>query len=132
MRVVLDTNVCLSAILFGGTPEAILGGVRDGLCEMLLTQALLDEVLGVLGRKFDFTTPQLVDTERELRSLATWITPTSHLQIIAADPDDDRILECAADGDADVVVSGDRHLLGLRVFRGTPIISPAEFAEGYL
>jgi len=132
MRVVLDTNVYLSAILFGGTPERVLDGARAGACDLLLSQAILDEVVGVLRRKFAFTGRQLADVERELRLRTAWVVTSSRLRVVPDDADDDRVLECALDGGADVVVSGDRHLLGLGQFRGVPILSPAEFTQRYL
>ena len=126
-RVVLDTNVVISALLFGGTPGAILQLVTEGALTLITSPALLNELERVLVAKFDYshTAADLITTE--LRSMGELVVPNLTLRVIGEDPSDDRILECAVSARADAVISGDRHLLSLKTFRGIPILPPQAF-----
>lgn len=125
---VLDTNVLISAIIFGRGPRTILEMVIAGKIRCVLSFAILDELRDVLQRpKFAFTPEQAVTVVEELGGLCEILNPTRRLRTIKADPDDNRILECAVQAQADAIVSGDAHLLKLKQFRGIPIMSPANF-----
>ena len=126
-RVVLDTNVVISALLFGGIPGAILQLVTEGALTLITSPALLNELERVLVAKFDYshTAADLITTE--LRSMGELVVPNLTLRVIGEDPSDDRILECAVSARADAVISGDRHLLSLKTFRGIPILPPQAF-----
>jgi putative PIN family toxin of toxin-antitoxin system len=120
-RVVADTNVLVSAIQFGGKPKQLLDLAVDGHIGLAISEAIFEETLRVLRDKFDRTPEELTETDKQLRVLARIVTPTESLNVIDADPSDDRILECAVAADAEVIVSGDKHLLDLGSFRGIPI-----------
>ena len=107
MRVVADTNILVSALQFGGKPKQLLDLAASSHIDLVLSEAILAEALRVFRDKFD-------------RS-SEWLTE--------ADPSDDRILECAAAGRADVIMSGDVHLLRLGNFRGVPIQRVAAFLD---
>ncbi len=62
-----------------------------------------------------------------LRGSGRWVDPSAELDVVAADPDDNRVLEAAIEGNAEFIVTGDRHLLELREYEGTRIVSPVEF-----
>jgi uncharacterized protein len=126
-RVVADTNVLVSAIQFGGKPQQLLDLAVDGHIDLALSEAILDETLRVLRDKFHRTSDDLRESDRQLRVVGRIVTPTERINAIDADPSDDRILECAVAADADVIVSGDTHLLALRTFRGIPIQRVNEF-----
>jgi predicted nucleic acid-binding protein len=83
--------------------------------------------LRVFRDKFERAPEWLAETNRQLRVVARLVEPTDHIQAIEADPTDDRILECAVAAGAEVIVSGDSHLLSLGSFRGIPIQRVAEF-----
>jgi hypothetical protein len=85
--------------------------------------------MGVLGSKFGWNARQLQDVEKELRALGSVVQTKSRLKVIREDDADNRVLECAVDGQADLVVTGDRHLAALGSFAGIRIISPKAFAE---
>lgn len=131
MRVVSDTNVLVSSTLFQGSKaDAVLDVIeREGV--LLLSRAMRDELWAVLARqKFDrFVT---VDVRREflarLDRLAKIVEPTERISV-CRDPDDDRVLEAAVAGEADVIVTGDRDLLVLDPFRGIRIVTPRGFLE---
>lgn len=130
MRVVLDTNVYLSALLFGGPPEEILVLARAGAVTLIVSPAILDEVSAVLPRKFDWTTAQASRARREFSGLAELVIPRQTISAIREDEPDNRILKCAVAGRAEVIVTGDlRHLRPLETFRGIRIVTPREFLE---
>jgi putative PIN family toxin of toxin-antitoxin system len=132
-KVVADANVYISAILFGGKPSEVRNLARQRKIELLLSEAILDQIARVLKRKFDWPDWQISETIEELRTSATLITPKETLKVIKEKESDNRILECAVEGKAQYIVSGDeRHLLPLKEYQGIKILSPAEFFENFL
>jgi putative PIN family toxin of toxin-antitoxin system len=130
-RVVVDSNVLVSALQFGGKPMALLTLAEDGQIDLAISEAIPDETLGVLKVKFQNTPEQLADREAYVRAITSIVAPSETVAVIQADPTDDRILECAIAADAEVIVSGDRHLLALGNFRGIGIQRPADFLAGF-
>jgi uncharacterized protein len=126
-RVVADTNVLVSALQFGGKPKQLLDLAVDGYVDIALSEAILDETLRVLRDKFDRTPEELLENDKQLRVVGRIVSPTESISTIADDPSNDRILECAVEADAEVIVSGDKHLLALGSFRGIPIQRVNEF-----
>lgn len=130
-RVVADTNVLVSAIQFGGKPKQLLDLAVDGYVDLAISEAILEETLRVLRHKFHRTPEELRETDKHLRVLGCIVTPSESINVIDADPSDDRILECAVAADAEVIVSGDQHLLVLGSFRGIPIQPVGEFLAAF-
>lgn len=131
MRVVLDTNVLLSAFVFpGGAPEAVYRLALEGRIELLTSPALLAEFARVLTEKFGRDDHAVREAVEQVSSVATVVRPVERLEVIREDPDDDRVLEAAVEGNAETIVSGDRHLLQLEPWRGIKIVSPAAFVGG--
>lgn len=126
-RVVADTNVLVSALQFGGKPKQLLDLAIEGQVDRAVSEAIIAETLRVLRDKFERAPEWLAEADRQLRVIIRLVHPTEVIQAIEADPADDRILECAIAADAEVIVSGDSHLLGLGVFRGIPIRRVAAF-----
>lgn len=126
-RVVLDTNVLVSALLFGGIPGEVLGLAIKGHIHPVTSSALVAELHNVLLSKFRFppSVAELIITE--WKALSLLVEPTLRLSVIPEDPSDNRVLECALTVHAEAIVSGDKHLLTLKVFRGIPILSPQAF-----
>ena len=130
IKVVADTNVYISAILFGGKPEQIRGLAREGKIELLISGIILAEIAGVLKRKFLWSDWQISQVIEDIRAYSTLVTPVSTLQIIEGDEPDNRVLECALEGKAQYIVSGDEHhLQPLEEFQGIRILSPAQFLD---
>jgi putative PIN family toxin of toxin-antitoxin system len=135
MRVVLDANVFVSSILSAtGTPARILDAWRDERFQLLMSDAILNEI----GRVLRY--PKIVarhgwteaEIDRFLHTLASLSinTPGSlTLNVITGDPSDNRYLECAVEGLADFIVSGDRDLLALKSYEGIAIVQPSAFLE---
>lgn len=136
MRVVLDTNTLISAVISpGGPPRRLLDGARAQVFELCSSATLLAELLDVLARgKFAARLAQAGLTPQgivgELHRLSILATPQSVPRIVAHDADDDHVLACALAGQADLIVSGDRHLLGLGGhYQGIPIVTAAQAVE---
>ena len=130
MRVVADTNVLISALLFGGLPEQILLAGLRGDIQLLTSIPLLEEFENVLTKKFRLEPRFVKDSGNLVRHVAEQVEVTSHLKVIEEPERDNRVLECAVDGKADFVISGDtKHILPLREYEGIKILSPSDFIK---
>jgi len=133
VKVVLDTNVFISGVFFGGPPRKILEAWRDDKIQLLLSPAILEEYQRVLG-DLSVTFPGM-EVEALLEFLilhSEIVVPLPLHPVIHADPSDNKFLECAVSGKATCIVSGDKHLLRLVKFREIPILKPREYLEEYL
>lgn len=129
MRVVFDTNILVSALVFpGGQGEAALRRIVDERDELVVSKPILDELLGVLARKFSRDAEELARVAVFLGEIAIVARSGSRLKVLKDDPDN-RVLECAVAGRATVVVTGDRALLTLGEFRGVRVISLRDYLE---
>ena len=129
MKVVFDTNILVSALVFpGGRGEAALTRILNEQDELLLSKPILDELLGVLARKFSRDGEELARIAVFLSDLATTLQPRQTLRVMKDDPDN-RILECAVAGRADCIVTGDRVLLELREFHGVRVVSLSDYLD---
>jgi len=126
VRVLLDTNVLVSAILFGGVPRELLRGVIDGRLTLVTNRHLLDELEDILEGKFAFTRAAAVETRAELEVLAELAEPVE-VPRICRDPDDDQVLAAAVAGEAEAIVTGDRDLLVLEWHSEIEVLTPASF-----
>lgn len=129
MRIVIDTNVLISGLLWRGAPHALVERVRDGTLTMISSPALLGELTEVVTRsKFHHilersaTNPDQILAE--IRQLAELIDPPPLPEPICRDPDDDDVLALAIAAEADLIVSGDDDLLTLGQHAGIPILNP--------
>lgn len=128
MRVVADTNTVVSGLLWRGAPRKVLDATRKGRIELFTSVGLLAELEAVLGReKFAkrLSLAQIAPHQLVLgyAALAVPITPLTIAAVILDDPDDDAVLACALAAQADVIVSGDRHLLSLKTYEGIDILT---------
>ena len=130
MRVVLDTNILISAFIFpGGPPEAVYRAVLDGRVELVTSPPLLAELGRVLVDKFGWEPSLGAEAVSQVARIAIVVRPEERVEVVVDDPDDDRVLEAAAAGRADVIVSGDRHLLRMRSWNGIRIEKAAAFLK---
>ncbi|MBI5675866.1 MAG: putative toxin-antitoxin system toxin component, PIN family [Nitrospirae bacterium] len=134
-RVVLDTNVTISAFFWGGHPRTIYNLIQDRNLIMLISKDIENEFIRVMGySKFAVSSKEILPFIRNLRSSAEFTKTSSKISAITADPTDNIFLECAVDGRADYIISGDRHLLDLGTYNGIAILKAKDFLikEGYL
>ena len=126
--VVFDTNVLISAILSSrGPPFRCLALAKTGAIQSVRCREILDEFAEKLFVKFGYSQEQSRAAANEIENLSAIVT-ISHTLKIVADPDNDKVLECAVVGKATHIVSGDkRHLLPLGTYEGIRIVSTAEF-----
>lgn len=129
MRVVFDTNIYVSAfVIQRGLAEKAMLRVIEGEDALLISKDILDELLSTLARKFSRDTDELSRVAVVLTEMAETIKTESHLKVFKDDPDN-RILECAADGRADLIVTGDKDMLQLKDYKGIKIISLRSYLE---
>ena len=128
MRVVLDTNVVVSGLNFPGNERLVLElGLRKRF-GLYLSAFILEEVQGVLGRKFSWDEDRLSDALRTLEGAVTIIEPRRVPNVTEANEADNRILECAVQAFADYLITGDRrHLLPLEEHGGVRILNASRF-----
>src|SRR5438874_10527445 len=126
--VVFDTNILFSAIGWRGRPYECLERARSGSVAGITCQELLDELADKLRTKLVFTDEQVTETLADLLGFLALVAIPNTLRVIGADPDDDKVLECAVVGRAAYIVSGDRrHVLPLGSYQGIAIVSVADF-----
>jgi len=129
LRVVFDTNVLVSALVFpGGRGDDALQRIVEEHDELLVSRAIVDELLGVLARKFARDAEELARVAVFLAEIATTVKPGRRLKVLE-DEADNRILECAVAGRARAIVTGDRALLALGEHAGVRILSLREYLE---
>ncbi|MCK9274574.1 MAG: putative toxin-antitoxin system toxin component, PIN family [Syntrophales bacterium] len=129
IRVVLDTNVLVSSILFGGTLGDIPDGWKNRLCTPLFSQASFAEFRSVLTYPKFSLTPEEIESiiVDEVLPFCEVVEGVEEIHGVCRDPDDDKFLACAATVEADCIVTGDRDLLDLGTFKNVPIITVSEF-----
>jgi hypothetical protein len=136
VRVVLDTNVVASALLWGGTPERLIELAGEGSLELFTSESLLAELAGILGRaKFaqklrqkNLSAAEIVARYREIAEIVE-AAPIEETAL--RDPDDAAVLACALAARADAIVSGDDDLHALGNYQGIPILSPAQCVQRF-
>lgn len=131
MRLLLDTNVVVSALLWGGTPYRLLQLAVEGEVELFTSPVLAAELGEILARPHlaaklieQGTTADAVMTLYQ--EFARAVSPLFVPRVVPNDPDDDHVIACALAAQADIIVSGDKHLLGLREYQGMPIVTAAQ------
>ena len=130
MRVVLDTNVYISAILFGGNCEEILRLAVSGSFNIVISKDILTEIGSILKEKFRWSKKQVVEAISYIKDISTVIKPDVALSVVKKDPSDNKIIECAVASNAAYIVTGDKkHLLPLKKFNNIKILNPAEFLK---
>ncbi|MBI4402836.1 MAG: putative toxin-antitoxin system toxin component, PIN family [Deltaproteobacteria bacterium] len=134
MRAVLDTNVIVSGLLFGGLPLKILLAAINGEFTFVTSQPLIEELETVLtSKKFGLTLREIEDATQSLVEAAEIVYPEEHVTVIKRCVADNFVLGCALAGNCDAIVTGDKQdLLRLGSFHGIPILSPRSFVSEWL
>jgi uncharacterized protein len=126
---VADTNIYVSAVMFGGLPGSLLDLGLLRAFALVISPPLLDELDDKLCVKFSVSPRDAAAIRATLESAADLIDPDLVLDVVKEDPDDNRVLECAVAGGANYIVSGERHLLRLKAHAGIPILTARQFLD---
>ena len=127
LKFTLDTNTLVSATIARGNEFELLRLAKEGKIKIILSLPIIEEFKEVISReKFGFSTRQVEQVTKLLFDVCEIVIPLVHLNVIKDDPDDNKIIECAASGDVDYIVSGDKHLLNIQRYNKIPIIRTRE------
>lgn len=126
-RVVLDTNVYLSGIIFGGNPKHILDLILDRKITAFTSPAILLEISQKLQEKFGWSKNQILTTVKTLAKTVTVVSPQRKLNVVKSDKTDNKIIEAAVEAEADYIITGDKHLLQIRKYQNIKIVFPSSF-----
>jgi putative PIN family toxin of toxin-antitoxin system len=129
--VVIDSNVYVSALVFGGTPALTVQLATAGAFQLIVSKNIQAEVEETLTRKFRWDADHLAQVAAELWRDAQFVNPTQPVKA-SRDPDDDHVLACAVEAHAQVILTGDGDLLSLHPFRDILILTPTQFLEAKL
>lgn len=129
-KAVLDTNVLVSALIWDkGKPNRLLHKCLRGEITLIVSQETLKELETILlrERKFDQTREDIDEYLALLSNHSTHVTPKTNISAVEADPSDNKFIECALEGKADYIVSGDKHLLNIKEYKGVKILDCTRF-----
>jgi putative PIN family toxin of toxin-antitoxin system len=129
-RVVIDTNVFISGLNFAGKPSEILELFIKGNIEVFISPFILSEIERILKERFEWSEGNIHRVLNRIKRQTILVHPKLKVTVIKDNHDDNRILECAIEGTVQYLISGDRkHLLPLKEYQGTKIISPSDFLK---
>ena len=131
-RVVLDTNIYVSATFWTGRPYIIVQKAIKQDIAVFVSDEIIQELRKVLARDFSLSKSEIEEIVNAILLFTHMLKPKKNVSAIKDDPEDDRILECALACNADCIVTQDNHLLKLKEFQNIAILTPQEFAEKYL
>ena len=127
MKIVVDTNIYISAIFWGGKPRQVVDLGRAGEILIFTSSAIEREIAEKLSNKFKLKEDEVRNI---LLDFSTFTIPTVvslHIEAVPEDPEDNKFIECALVCKADHIVSGDRHLLSLKEYAGIKILKATQF-----
>jgi len=127
IKAVFDTNILFSATGWRGSPYQCLKLMREKKAALLLCREILDEYQEKLQTKLGMTSEQASRTVAEILACSVIVEIKNELHVVLDDPDDDMVVECAVEGKAAYIVSGDRHLLELKEYEGIVVVRANEF-----
>lgn len=131
-KVVFDTNIYISAIIFGGNPRTCLELARSRKIELFVSREILVELADKLRSKFFWEEEDIRDVIEGIMVFATLVSPREKVTIIHDDISDNIILACAKEAKAQIIISGDKkHLLSLEKFEKIPIIPAKTFLDQF-
>jgi putative PIN family toxin of toxin-antitoxin system len=130
VKLVFDTNIFISAIVISkGKAEKAFLKIIEGDDSLIISKKIVDEVLSVLSAKFHRDSDAISHTALYLSDLAHLEKPAKRIDVFEDEPDN-RVLECALQGKADAIVTGDKEMLKLKAIEGIKILSLKEYLEG--
>ena len=124
MRIVLDTNVLIAAGLKGRFTESILQAANKKILTLITSEEILKELFQKLTFKFNWEQTDVRSYVNRIKEISQVVEITEHISVVKRDPTDNKILECALAGKANLIVTSDQDLIKLKAFRGIGIIHP--------
>ena len=130
-KIVCDTNILISALIFpGGKPDQVIKLAQIGKVKLFISPPILLEFRKVVANKFKLSERKIIELVDTITSFATIVKPKKKISVIKQKEDDNRILECALEGECDYIISGDEHhILPLREYKGMKILRASEFLK---
>jgi len=127
---VIDSNIFISGIIFGGNPRKIIDIVTEGKIQLYISSDILREIKEVLERdKFGFSQNITQQIIFEIESLSEFVSPKSKHSIVNRDPDDNIIIDCAMEAKVDYIITDDYDLLSLKEYKNIRIINASDFMD---
>jgi putative PIN family toxin of toxin-antitoxin system len=129
LKVVIDTNIYISAIFWNGKPREVIDLGRDGKIIIFTSVDIENEIARKLKTKFKLAEEDVNQILLDFSAFTLPVKINKQLIVVQDDPDDNKFIECALECKADYIVSGDRHLLNLKEYEGMKIINASEFLK---
>lgn len=131
LRIVADTNIYISALFWRGKPNKLIHMCYEGKAKLVVSRKIIEELERILltDEKFKMAREDVALNTEIILINAELVEPKATLNVIKEDPDDDRILECAVEGEAEYLVSGNKHLLNLKEFQEIKILTANQMLE---
>jgi putative PIN family toxin of toxin-antitoxin system len=130
VKIVCDTNVLISGVLFGGHARKILQLASRGVLINFLSPDILREVEDVLRRsRFGLRPDHVLEIVALFKDTFEIVIPSLRVQAVQSDPEDNHVIEAALEAGAEFIISGDNHLLKVKEWEGIRVVSPAQFIE---
>ena len=130
LRILLDTNVIISAMFFGGIPRQIHLSIVHKVHTGITSSILLSELTDVLRKKFHYSQEAALAVDKQIRKQYELVSPRVSVHVLSDEPDN-RVLEAAITGHCDGIITGDKELLALKKFKNIPIITSNDFLTRY-
>jgi len=130
MKIVLDTNIFFSSFYWAGNPRKVFDRVTNGLDELFITNEILDEIMSVMNKK-KYYKVNINDINEYIKIIESYSIKLSSNDVpeISRDLDDNKILQCAVDGNCDFIVTGDDDLLVLKEYKNIKIVKPKDYLD---
>ena len=126
-RIVFDTNVLISATLWENSvaQKFLFKCIKENI-QIFSSQEIIEEYTKILARDFDYTKPKIEEILEKILQFLTLVNPTKRVSVVKDDPDDNKIIECALESNAESIISYDKHLLKLKEYSGITVVRPEE------
>ena len=129
MKVVFDSNILIAELLFpGGRADAAVTRILEGRDELIISRAIIREVVSVMALKFSRDREELSRVAVVLEEIGTLVEPDRRLSVFRDEPDN-RIVECAVEGKAEVIVTGDKAMLAISEYESIRVITLADYLD---
>ena len=128
LRIVIDANVIISSLVFGGKPEKFIKTIIAEKINVYTSPQLVSEILDVLRKKFHFSEEKIEKLERDILEISRIVYPVKKI-LAVRDIADNKVLEAAVEGKCSVIVTGDKDLLSLKKYKNIQILTASEFLD---